>query len=263
MLSKALIFTCIGCVGVIATAVSAVLESKKVCERLDDVIVDPEDMYTDECEVYEESVIEKVVQTVKDFKFTIGIAAATIASIIVSHRISAKALVLMTGSCGGIVLNRDKILETVREYTKDADHDICEDIVTEAAIKTWSPEVSVEETGFGNDLCYFAYTGRWFHSSYDVVMEQLRFFNEELTEYIDACACVADLYAILNLNLDQVSKKLGWAPGWYDEKEGVMFNVKKVDQWTDTYGRLHDTSVIVISIDYRTQPEFGFEEAGW
>lgn len=254
MLSKALIFTCIGCVGVVATAVSAVLESKKVCERLDDAIVDPEDMYTDECEVYEEPVIEKVVQTIKDFKFTIGIAAATIASIIVSHRISAKALASLAGTCGLIAANRDKLLETVKEYTKDADHDISEEIRTDAAVKMWTPTASVEDTGLGNTLCYFEYSGRWFKSDRCAVVQQLHDFNTDLTHELATTEYggyrnLNDIYAALGLTRDQFGDLFGWAPEYYDEKDGILFNYWMTDKYRDYFGEWHDCSILVISID--------------
>ena len=263
MLSKALIFTCIGCAGVVATAVSAVLESKKVCERLDSVIVDPEDMYTEEAEVYEEPIAEKIfhktVQTVKDFKFTIGIAAATIASIIVSHRISKKALASALLSCGLLARNRDALIDTIRDYTKE-NSDIEEELRTDAAgasfvpANSWMPVTSVEKTGFGDTLCYFEYSGRWFESSEEAVREQLSEFNRELTHDLASqeyggYANLNDIYSILGLMSDQLGETLGWAPNYYDEKDGILFDIHTSNKWKDYFGEWHDCKILVISID--------------
>lgn len=244
-LNKSLVLTVLSSIGTVATAIIAIKETKKNMAKIDTA---------KEKEKKEEPIYAKIFNTAWDYKFTILGSGATIGCGVASFAMDAKTIAGLTATCAGVIANRNAILKTVKDHTKE-NPDIMEDIHVEAATASWRPDVSVEDSGFGKTLCYFEYTGRWFYSSEDAILEQNFMFNEELMGYQGASASINDIYSLYNITCDQIGSIEGWSPYSYSEDEGVIFNLKRVNKWRDIYGEEHDADILIISIDESTLPE--------
>lgn len=248
--TKSFIFTALSCIGTVASAIMAIHETKKHMEHLDD-------MHD-----------RGILKTVWDYKGTIATVGLSCAASILSRHTSEKAIAGLVSSLGGAIMTRDIALKDSLSYLPKEERDeILDEQIAEAAAKTWRPDVSVEHTGFGDELCYFAFSGRWFTSSEDAVRNQLKMFNEDLVDgfvYVDSgggekvkvgCyAALSEVYEALGLTPDQFGDTYGFAPDYYDEKEGVIFRFRRAMQYTDNTGITHNTNVFVISIDEATWP---------
>lgn len=254
--TKSFIFTALSCIGTVASAIMAIHETKKHMEHLDDMHG------------------RGILKTVWDYKGTIATVGLSCAASILSRHTSEKAIAGLVSSLGGAIVTRDTALKDSLSYLPKEERDeILDEQIAEAAAKTWRPDVSVEHTGFGDELCYFAFSGRWFTSREDIVCEQLRQFNKDLLmdfAYVESgngqkvkvggYASLNDVYDSLCIMPDQFGDTYGFAPDYYDEKEGVIFRVNRVTKWIDNAGQEHATNILVIMIDETTPPfEYYFE----
>ena len=103
MRNKALIFTILGCVGVAATALIAIRESKKTCEFLDRLYEEPKPLP------------KRIVRTAWDYKFTILSGALTTGSIIFSYRSQAQVIAGLTATAAGALINKEQILKAEKQ----------------------------------------------------------------------------------------------------------------------------------------------------
>ena len=208
--NAALIFTVLNTIGVVATAVMAVAETKKG----------------------------------KGYVGTAVTAGATIASGIASYGVSAKAITGLTATAGYLVKNRDKMLDRVRDYVPEPE--TRKRISKEIAEDAWTPAVTVEETGNGDLLCFEGYSGRWFRSSFEAVKEGLADFNMRwhAGEYLS----LNDLYDHLEIEKTHFGHQWGW-PNNDDYYSGdIDIDACLAEDFIDKFGEEVNTPVLLIDI---------------
>jgi hypothetical protein len=102
----------------------------------------------------------------------------TIACIIGNQYISTKQIAALTASVGFLMANRNQLEDAIREkYGEDALQEL------KQKIKLRKPEKEIikciaEETGKGNLLCFDGYSGRWFRSNEDAVVQAIKAFSD-------------------------------------------------------------------------------------
>jgi len=246
MKNKAFIFTVFGCIGVVTTAIAAIKESKKTCKRLDRIIGEKDVESPD-------STSKKIFRIARDYKFTLLSGALTVGSIILSYRESAKVIGGLTATAAGAILNKEQILKAVREHT---DEKTAREIEIDALLRAqkFLPIRSIEDTGYGNEICCFMFGSRWFLSSEQAIREQLAMFNEDLiadnkrSEY-GACRSLSDVFAALNMFPDDLGDTFGWDTDLFDEDEGIPFIIERVTTWLDELGNKHNCNILTVRID--------------
>ena len=241
MRNKALLFTILGCVGVTATALVAIRESKKTCEFLDRLYEDPKPLP------------KKVIRTVWDYKFTILSEALTTGSIIMSYKEQAKVIAGLTTTAAAAIASKEQILKAVRERLDDK---TAREIEIDAIMRQqkFLPIRSIEDTSYGNTICCFTFCSRWFLSSEDAVREQLSIFNEDLVAEIKrdkygGYRSLNDIFISLNMFTDDFGTFFGWSPEYIDPDEGIPFIIERVHEWHDELGEIHKCDVLLVKID--------------
>ena len=192
--------------------------------------------------------IDKVKVSWKCFVLPVAVGAATITSVVMANRLSAKEIAALTAACGCLAANRDKLEEIINN--EFGGHDILNsvkhDVYDEMSVPTYA-----EPTGNGDLLCYEAYSGRLFRSSREAVDEAMQKWDE-LWEAGNSL-CFNDLYELLDIE----DTRFGWEhgypndPDWYDGP--IMSSVYYVDK----FGKFDETAYI---IDIWTPPIEGWYE---
>lgn len=113
---------------------------------------------------------------------------------------------------------------------------------------------SVEYTGRGNDLCCFAWNGRYFRSSIADVKAQCDEFVKKIngTEKDDGdYGSVGDLEAMWGLFADDSGERFGWAPS--DEWAFPCFTYDICSRGTNLFDQFGE-DVFLISIPPEASP---------
>ena len=141
----------------------------------------------------------------------------TTGSIIGSHKMSSKEIAALTATATYAITNRNKLEEKLGEYV---DRDEAKQIKNEVAKLTTGNEKkkypSVETTGKGSLKVLEGYSGRWFYSSMEAVIEAEKKLNQHLRsgEYV----CMNDFYKWLGIASTHFGDQWGWTPNedYYD-----------------------------------------------
>lgn len=227
-----LIFSALAGIGVIATGVLAAVRAPKYKEILEETESKPKAFFGAHWP---------------------GIVAglATEFCIFAAQKIGAEAIVGLTATAGYLATHRDIILDKVREYggedllskvQKDAAREYVADNIP---MKTAGP--SVEETGYGDTLCYEGFSGRWFRSSEVAVASAIDRFKDRWNkgEYL----AYNDFYSELGIGLTHFGNEFGYAnnPDYYDGELDI--EAETVEGWSPyDDGRIINEEVIVIDI---------------
>lgn len=160
----------------------------------------------------ERSKKEKFKATWKYYILPSVFGVGTIASIWASRKVSAAQLASMTAAVGYLASSREQIQAKLRNDEKEK--------VQDALISSSKLPVSFEETGKGDQLCFESYSGRWFLSSEDAVIEaenkiqelydeQLEFTNKGFGSSF-ACLALNDFYNALGIQTTFFGCQMGW-----------------------------------------------------
>lgn len=135
----------------------------------------------------------------------------TTGSIIGSHKMSSKEIVALTATATYAINNRNKLEEKLGQYI---DRDEAKQIKNEVAKLSSGNEKhigpSIESTGKGSLKVLEGYSGRWFYSSMESVIEAENKLNQHLKngEYV----CMNDFYSWLGIAATHFGDQWGWAP---------------------------------------------------
>ena len=213
------ILTCIGAIGVVATAVLAVKATPKVLQLIEE----------EEKGTFEElKPIEKVQVAWKEYIPAAAVGAATIIAIFGANVLNRKQIASVTGAY--ILLDqtykkyKDKVVEL---YGKETDQkvraEVAKDIYEEKKPET--PEKS-DKKGPDDDetlLFYEEHYGQYFHRKLIEVMDAEYRINKKLAQ--DGEASLNDFYEYLGLDPIEVGDAMGWSqeaicdfynPSWID-----------------------------------------------
>ena len=200
-----MIFSAIGCVGVVTTAMCAVRDSRKAVRVIDDM-----GLYD---AIEKPGVKEEVKATWQCYIPTVASAVGTITCIVLSRRISAKQIASITAAAGYLAANRDNYRNKIKEI---AGGDVLKKVDRDFNIERFRQQQTIEETGNGNLICLEGYSGRWFKSSEEAVREALQRYADRFGdgEYVN----LNDLYDELDIVSTHFGAERGYAPGsdWFD-----------------------------------------------
>lgn len=153
----------------------------------------------------ERTLKEKIKDTWK-FYILPGVAGVgSIAAMWTARGISASQITALAGFAGYAMANKKELEKRLPKAQ-----------VIEAESKTININ-SVEETGFGDQLCLDGFTGRWFRSSKEKVEAAVERFNKDWRDSLEkhefAYMCMNDLYDYLGIQ----TTHMGWLFGWSSE----------------------------------------------
>ena len=210
------ILTGAACVGAVATAASAIIDTHKAIDILDD--------YAESENLTRKEIPPKVAiaKTWPCYIPTALLCGTTIGCAIASNRISAIQLAEMTAALSYAYKHRDKLVGII---DNEFEGGFASELKTNAASTLWLPTQTVEDTGYGDLLCMETYSGRWFLSSEEEVRAGLDRFNKELraVKYL----YMNDFYKALHLSTTHFGTQYGW-PWSFDEEwfgEEVTFSI--------------------------------------
>lgn len=194
------------------------------------------------------------------WKYYIPTAAAmglTIGSMIASQRISAAQLASMTAACSYMALSRKEALQPPEANEGKECENKVQTAAAETMYKNWA-----EPTGFGNELCLDMYSGRFFLSSKDDVMDGLRNFKEMCTEKdsngnTDTYLAYNDLYGCLGLEPSYFGDEYGWHITNDDDSCGT--DPDAIDFFCD-YNEIKGQTVLTIGLASDAFPYDGWLE---
>lgn len=157
------------------------------------------------------STIETVKATWKCYIPTAIATSVTMGALIAGQKISAGQLASMTAACGYMAMSR-KQAETAAG--DENGRDIVKKTLTESSNVLSTPWA--EPTGRGEELCFDAYSGRWFLSNKDAVVSALNNFQDycQKNEYVS----YNDIYSLLGISGSYFGETYGWC---FDEDEGT------------------------------------------
>lgn len=138
----------------------------------------------------------------------------SIGAIIASNRLNKREITALAAAAAYLG-SRRKIAENQIEATYDPDDEALDEIrreaVVEAAKHIYSPK-SVEETGYGDVLCFEGYSGRWFRSDPKRVDQAINLFRSAYHNGKGYSCCLNDLYELLGIEKTHFGYQMGW-PG--------------------------------------------------
>ena len=228
-----LIFSALAGIGVIATGVLAAIRAPKYKEILEETESKPKAFFGAHWP---------------------GIVAglATELCIFAAQKIGAEAIVGLTATAGYLATHRDLILDKVREYGGE---DLLEKVQKDATREYVATNIpmrmtsqSIEETGYGDTLCYESYSGRWFRSSDVAVASGIDKFKKRWGNGEDLS--FNDLYHELGIAMSQFGYEHGY-PNHKDYYDGELdIEPMTLEGWSPyTDGRpTIDEPVIVITV---------------
>ena len=166
------IFTIIGCVGVIGTAIAASFDTKRAFNA-------------------RRSRWTSYIPT--------GILSVlTIGSIIASNHISSTEIAGLAGTTAYLISNRKKLEGKLRETIgNEAVDEVKQGVERHFAENAMKRHQTIEETGTGNLLCIEGYSGRVFRASKEHVDDAIKKFRQYYKH--NYCCCFNDFYRFLKI----------------------------------------------------------------
>ena len=165
---------------------------------------------------------KETVKTVWKYYIPTGIAMGlTMGAMIASERISAGQLASMTAACGYIAAKSAAI---EKKAAAELGEEKMETIRKEAIISSADDVFYAENYGTGDQLCYDAFSGRFFYSTVEDVEAALNDFNADWVNQVEdarngsshnygctsAYFCMNDLYDYLGLHRSYFGEEFGW-----------------------------------------------------
>lgn len=195
----------ISCVGVVATAVATYIKHddiEKAAKRLEN-----EKSYKREA----------VVLFLKEAAMPIIFGTATIASIAIQNKVSAKRLAAATTAASAassrFMNYRDKVR---KEFGKEAD----KHIMTEIAKEDWGCQPALPISKNDTDELFFEpIGGRWFYAKPSRVSEAMYHVNRNLQLRGDSY--VNEFYDFIGIKTDKKLDYIGWDAGYFLEELGI------------------------------------------
>ena len=178
-----------------------------------------------------------------------GVVAGTltIVAIIGAQYISAKQIAALSASVAMFVKNRDQLEQAIRDkYGEEALQKLKQTMSLRSPEKEYI-QIYAEETGKGKLLCYEGYSGRWFRSEEDDVVEAITEFSDRYKHGKNLC--FNDLYELLGIE----STHFGWQYGFPDpetsgcctsREEGIPMYVTRI------YNPDYKEDVLYIDLGY-------------
>jgi len=190
-----LIFTICACVGVVATTATAIICTAKTIKDLEGKKILNEDKRIER---------ESAITVCKDYAPMIGVAAATMASIIISHKCSKHQIISL---CGATALSCKKLYEyrdKVKEIVGSEKFSNIENIMAQKAAKTAGKQCAT-----GEYIFYEPYGGEVFVSTLERVLaaelELNKIFADEGFAYLN------DFRKCLGLPEEWYGNSVGWS----------------------------------------------------
>jgi hypothetical protein len=160
--------------------------------------------------------------------------------------IDVKAIAGLASTAGYLALTRDKWKARFRDFAGEEEYERAEEEIIREVVCTAGP--SVEETDRGDQLCFEAYSGRWFRSDKLAVDKAVAEFKKRFEDgdYL----CFNDLYQLLGIAETHFGFQVGYAnsPDYYDDVPDIQaFMVEPNDRgMKQVFGKLINESVYVI-----------------
>lgn len=236
-INKATVFTIIGCVGVVASIAVAWKQGPKI----DRIIAEKKEEKPDI------SKVELVKATVKDAAPSVAVGSLTMASIILSNRVSAKEIAALGAALSYVTTHRDILQKKIKEVLpeeayKKFNQEVKQELVEKREMH-YDGGPSIEDTGNGQVLCLEGYSGRLFWSSYTDVENAIVDFNKKFIR--DRNVCLNDFYELLGIEKTHQGYQFGWVhdPDYYDDEIDIQAEIITHER----YGE-------IVAIDVYTYP---------
>lgn len=236
-INKATVFTIIGCVGVVASIAVAWKQGPKI----DRIVAEKKEENPDI------SKVELVKATIKDAAPIVAVGSLTMASIILSNRVSAKEIAALGAALSYVTTHRDILQKKLKEVLPEEVYEKVNQEVKEELIEKknlhYDGGPSIEDTGYGQVLCLDAYSGRLFWSSYTAVDNAIADFNKKFIR--DRNVSLNNFYELLGIEQTHFGHQYGWIhdPDYYDDELDIQATI--IDH--PRYGEL-------VEIDIYTPP---------
>ena len=162
-----------------------------------------------------ESFLEKVKLTWKCYAPAIGAGAGTIGLIFANTALSQKQITALAASAGVAIAGRDKFKKAVeKKYGRDETVEIEKEAYSDKIL-------SIEKTGNGDMLFYEEFSGRWFLSSLEAVMEAEEMLNDKYERGIGVS--LNDFYDLLRIRRSGLGFQFGWPTNFDYYDAPIMF----------------------------------------
>ena len=232
------ILTCIGAVGVVATAVLAVRATPKATRliRQKEIEVNEQNLHPEDDR---DLTVAEVIQTTwKEYIPAVAVGGATIACIFGANVLNRKQIASITGAY--ILLDqaykkyKDKIIEL---FDAETDQKIRAEVAKDI-YKEQKPEKTDSDEDDGKLLFYEEHYGRYFRRKMEEVMDAEYRINRDLAKHGEAS--LADFYDYLGLDETEIGDALGWNqevicdfynPSWIDFEHDLV----KMDDGMECY----------------------------
>lgn len=213
----------LGCVGVAATAVTAVFDKEKY-----DTII--EEVKTEKEEKQEEIKKTDVIKVVaKSYWRTAVVGIFSICCIIASNRITAGQLATMGAAYAASENKRKEFMQKATEVVGEKKvNDIKDKITEEKMMKAVENPTTIVNMGVGEQLFYEAWSGRVFTSDMESVRKGI---NDANAEFLNTDSVTFNEYCtfISNGKLEDVKGgEMGWSTEFCN-KIDVTFYAKKIE----------------------------------
>lgn len=186
---------------------------------------------------------------------TVFLTLATTGCIIGSYYLDRRQIAALTGTVAILTANRGKIEEAVKEkYGEEGLNAIKQKLISGSEKEVEIIQTVAEETGKGDLLCFEGYSGRWFRSSEEAVIDAEKEFSKRFKEgnYI----CLNDFYELLGIEITHFGHTFGYVPDeWYYDHEGGIEFANTIIPADKT-----DRGEAVLYIDLFTYPMEGWYE---
>ena len=179
--------------------------------------------------------------------------AVTTGSIAGSHKLSNKEIAALTATATYAITNRNVLEEKLGKYVDTNEAKQIKQEVAKIATNEKSNRPTIEATNKGCLKVLEGYSGRWFYSSMEAVIEAEKELNKHLKngEYV----CMNDFYRWLGIAETHFGDQFGWVPNetYYDYKidDPIMFENTLVDD---------ENGDPLLLIDIYTYPMEGWKE---
>lgn len=242
-----LLLTAGGVVGTVGTGVLAARGGMKYAEILRE---HQEELQTEELGLIdpeqplpELDKMVKVKLAVPYFGPPILLGSVTIASIIMSHRMSAQKIAGLAAAYGLAERNLEEYKAKVTEkLTGPKKQQVDDEIAQERVARTPGHETII--IGSGNVLCFDACTGRYFESTMEKVRAAMNTVNSEILQ--NGHARATEFYELIGLKPTTWSDEVGW-------------DRDRLPELQITSGRTDDERPY-ISIDFSVLPKADFQK---
>ena len=243
--------------GVVGTAYFAIKRGEQICKTIDEIKAEAKKLESGKKAGHYISSVPKLARPMLP---VVTCAAGSIACMVISERISYKQIAALTATCVYLSKNRDFLQNKLKEVVGEEKlEDIKKEFTTQEAPKLYFGP-SVEETGHGDLLCYEGYSGRWFRSSKEAVLEAQAQLQDAFTN--DIYCCMNDYYNFLGMTMTQFGHELGWVNNkdWYGPELHFTNTLLEANEWADwgPDGGLIDEPIYVLEID--TLPMYSWQE---